>query len=64
VSYFRCVKLNDSGNSYCEFNYNGLGLQYQLLAGPAFIAVFTIVGVIIGVLADNTIELKCYFYAL
>lgn len=38
---------------YCEWNYNGLGLDYQLLAGPSFILVFTIVGVLMGVLADK-----------
>ena len=29
-----------------------MGLEYQLLAGPAFIAVFTVSGVILGVAAD------------
>lgn len=38
---------------YCEWNYNGLGLEYQLLAGPVFILVFTIVGVILGIAADK-----------
>lgn len=38
---------------YCEWNYNGLGLEYQLLAGPSFILVFTIVGIFMGVLADK-----------
>lgn len=38
---------------YCEWNYNGLGLDYQLLAGPSFILVFTIVGIFMGVLADK-----------
>lgn len=38
---------------YCEWNYNGLGLDYQLLAGPSFILVFTIVGIVMGVLADK-----------
>lgn len=42
-----------NGSVYCEWNYNGLGIDYQLLAGPSFIAVFTIVGVILGFAADR-----------
>lgn len=38
---------------YCEWTYNGLGIDYQVLAGPSFIAVFTIVGVVMGFLADK-----------
>lgn len=47
--------------SYCEWNYNGLGLEYQLLAGPVFILVFTIVGVVIGILADKYNRSKMLF---
>lgn len=42
-----------NGTPYCEWNYNGLGLDYQILAGPSFIAVFTIVGIIMGYAADK-----------
>jgi len=38
---------------YCEWDYNGLGIDYQLLAGPVFILVFTIVGVVFGILGDK-----------
>lgn len=48
-----CSDLHVNGTTYCEWNYNGLGIDYQLLAGPAFIAVFTIVGVFMGVAADR-----------
>ncbi|KAL3272564.1 hypothetical protein HHI36_014034 [Cryptolaemus montrouzieri] len=48
-----CLSLDLNGTKYCEWSYNGLGLDYQILAGPAFIAVFTIVGVIIGFAADK-----------
>lgn len=51
--YFRCTELNINGTGYCEWNYNGLGIDYQLLAGPSFILVFTIVGVALGVVADK-----------
>lgn len=37
----------------CEWNYTGTGLQYQILAGPSFIAVFTIVGILWGIAADK-----------
>lgn len=58
----KCSEANDSdtcatytlnGTRYCEWTYNGLGLDYQILAGPSFIAVFTIVGVVMGFLADK-----------
>ncbi|KAL1488253.1 hypothetical protein ABEB36_015207 [Hypothenemus hampei] len=48
-----CMALTIDGVPYCEWTYNGLGLDYQILAGPSFIAVFTIVGVIMGFLADK-----------
>lgn len=56
-----CVLLNLNGTGYCEWNYNGLGLDYQLLAGPSFILVFTIVGIVMGVLADkyNRVRMLC-----
>lgn len=53
-----CHSLNINGTKYCEWNYNGLGLDYQILAGPSFIAVFTIVGVVMGVLADKYNRVK------
>jgi MFS family permease len=42
-----------NGTVYCEWDYNGLGIEYQILAGPVFILVFTIVGVILGIAADK-----------
>ncbi|XP_069987687.1 protein spinster homolog 1 [Penaeus vannamei] len=49
-----CAALEQQGNiSSCTWDYSGLGLQYQVLAGPAFVAVFTTAGVIIGVIADK-----------
>lgn len=48
-----CIALNVNGTPYCEWNYNGLGLDYQLLAGPSFILIFTIMGVVLGVVADK-----------
>lgn len=48
-----CTTLHLNGTTYCEWNYNGLGIDYQLLAGPCFIAIFTIVGVFMGIAADK-----------
>jgi len=42
-----------NGTHYCEWTYNGLGLDYQIIAGPSFIAVYTILGVILGIVADR-----------
>ena len=44
--------LSCRSHDACEWNYTGLGLDYQLLAGPAFIAVFTVSGVVLGAAAD------------
>ncbi|CAK1590572.1 unnamed protein product [Parnassius mnemosyne] len=48
-----CESLTLNGTRYCEWGHNGLGIDYQVLAGPAYMAVFTVVGVIIGVVADK-----------
>ncbi|XP_055380423.1 putative metabolite transport protein HI_1104 [Condylostylus longicornis] len=48
-----CYELIIDDAPYCEWNYNGLGIAYQLLAGPAFIFVFTIAGVFLGFAADK-----------
>lgn len=56
-----CAALNLNGTTYCEWNYNGLGIDYQLLAGPSFILVFTIVGILLGIAADkfNRVRMLC-----
>ncbi|KAG7205141.1 hypothetical protein KM043_005510 [Ampulex compressa] len=53
-----CESLELNGSYYCEWNYNGLGLDYQILAGPSFIAVFTVVGIILGIAADRYNRVK------
>lgn len=47
------VTNQTSGSSYCEWNYNGQGIEYQILAGPSFILAFSIGGLLIGALADR-----------
>jgi MFS family permease len=56
-----CSALNIDGKSYCEWDYNGLGIDYQILAGPVFILVFTIVGVVLGIAADKYNRSKMLF---
>lgn len=43
----------DDGERFCEWNRNGLGIEYQILAGPSFIAVYTVAGVFLGIAADK-----------
>lgn len=50
----RCANLTlDDGTRYCEFAHNGKGVDYQIIAGPSFIAVYSIVGIFFGILADK-----------
>ena len=37
----------------CSWDYSGLGLEYQLLAGPAFVAVFSVSAVVLAVASDR-----------
>ena len=39
--------------NYCYWNYSGSGIEYQVLAGPAFIAVFTFSNLITGLTSDR-----------
>lgn len=48
-----CLSYHINGTHYCEWTYNGLGIDYQILAGPSFMAVFTVMGVILGFAADK-----------
>uniref|UniRef100_A0A1I8PAW5 Major facilitator superfamily (MFS) profile domain-containing protein n=1 Tax=Stomoxys calcitrans TaxID=35570 RepID=A0A1I8PAW5_STOCA len=53
-----CHALDHNGTTYCEWNRNGLGIEYQILAGPTFILVFTIAGVFMGLAADRYNRVK------
>lgn len=59
IDCFRCTSLRVNSTGYCEWNYNGLGLDYQLLAGPSFILVFTLMGVVLGFIADKYNRVHC-----
>ncbi|GAB0099276.1 uncharacterized protein DMENIID0001_151270 [Sergentomyia squamirostris] len=56
-----CMLVEKDGIPYCEWNYNGLGIDYQVLAGPSFIAVFTVMGVILGIAADKFNRVRMLF---
>ncbi|XP_076436399.1 MFS-type efflux pump MSMEG_3705-like [Babylonia areolata] len=43
---------NAEGVLVCVWDYNGQGLQYQILAGPVFILVYTFSGIFISFAAD------------
>ena len=43
-------------STQCEWNYNGRGYEAQILAGPAWVAVFTITGLLIGFASDRIRE--------
>ncbi|CAK8673998.1 uncharacterized protein LOC143468815 isoform X3 [Clavelina lepadiformis] len=51
-NYTSCSEMTINSTTYCEWNYLGSGIEYQVLAGPAFIAVFTVMGIILGVIGD------------
>merc|ERR1712012_1329018 len=38
---------------HCYWSWSGQGYQYQVLAGPAFIAVFSVSGVLLSVMSDQ-----------
>ncbi|XP_060069712.1 protein spinster homolog 1-like isoform X2 [Ylistrum balloti] len=61
--------MNNNGSVVCEWNYNGQGLLYQIIAGPVFIVVFTFSGILVGFLADkynrkNLLAICCMFWSL
>lgn len=47
------IAPNGTEISACSWDYTGLGLEYHILAGPAFVAMFTIAGLGWGYLADK-----------
>jgi len=53
-----CEIDGEGGRKECTWDYTGLGMEYQVLAGPAFIAVFTVSGVIFGITADYMNRLR------
>ena len=58
---FRCTEtyINTTVNNktevqfVCKWDYNGQGIEYQLIAGPVFIVIYTFSGIFIGFAADK-----------
>jgi len=59
-----CKKKGNDNVEQCRWDYTGLGMDYQVLAGPAFIAVFTVSGVIFGITADCVNRLRLLGFAV
>jgi len=38
--------------SVCKWDHNGQGLEFEILAGPVFIVIYTLSGIPLSVLAD------------
>ncbi|XP_076091392.1 MFS-type efflux pump MSMEG_3705-like isoform X2 [Mytilus galloprovincialis] len=49
-----CLDIRNGNGSYvCKWDYNGQGLEYQLVAGPVFIVIYTFSGIFISFAADK-----------
>ncbi|XP_046379348.2 MFS-type efflux pump MSMEG_3705-like [Haliotis rufescens] len=48
-----CTSIHSqNGSAVCKWDYNGQGYEYQLVAGPVFILIYTFMGIFIGFAAD------------
>ncbi|MBN3288338.1 SPNS1 protein, partial [Polyodon spathula] len=61
--------LNADSIPYCKWDYNGNGWEYQIMAGPIFILIYTFMGIFIGFLADaanrkNLLAVSLFFWSL
>jgi len=48
-----CLQLELNGTKYCEWDFNGQGMEYQVMAGPGFTVPLSVVGVLMGILGDR-----------
>uniref|UniRef100_H2YBH1 Major facilitator superfamily (MFS) profile domain-containing protein n=1 Tax=Ciona savignyi TaxID=51511 RepID=H2YBH1_CIOSA len=53
MNFTMCHAAEHQNKTYCRWDYTGSGIEYQILAGPSFIAIFTVMGIVIGVLGDK-----------
>lgn len=51
-TYDECLETNENGTFGCKWDYTGRGLDYQLLAGPVFIGIYTLAAIPVGIAAD------------
>ncbi|XP_039262750.2 protein spinster-like [Styela clava] len=56
-----CSNATVNGTQVCIWDYKGDGVDYQLLAGPIFVAIFTIMGIVLGVLGDRYNRIRILF---
>ena len=45
--------VNGDGLHPCKWDYNGQGIEYQIVAGPVFILIYTFAGIFISFAADK-----------
>ena len=45
--------MSSEGEFLCVWDYNGQGIEYQILAGPSFILALCVGGIITGILSDR-----------
>lgn len=51
---FRCLnKTYKAIPTVCKWDYNGQGFEYQIVAGPVFIVIYTFAGIFISFAADR-----------
>ncbi|XP_072908368.1 protein spinster-like [Hemitrygon akajei] len=49
-----CLALqNENKTQLCQWNYDGTGWEYQIIAGPVFVLIYTFTGVFTGFVADS-----------
>ena len=60
----RCnaARNNDSA-PICKYNYNGQGYEYQIVSGPVFILVFTVMGIVVSIFADTFFKYRTFVLA-
>ena len=64
VLLFSCNAIfdNETNSQLCQWDYTGQGLEYQILAGPIYVVIFTTSGVIMGYIGDKVNRLDNNLY--
>lgn len=44
---------NFNGSKLCYYDYNGQGIEYQIVIGPIFILMFTFTGIFLSIISDQ-----------
>lgn len=57
------VLSNITNERICKYDYNGQGIEYQLVSGPVFNLVFTSTGIIISIFADKFRKKRVFILA-